>query len=356
LLHRKRPSSMQGIFGRDSRLVSPPNAIRGSGSRSIDTHDRRPMDKVLVTEGVHRDLKVDDELNKLPHDLNRVHVSPPEINVGAHANHRPNETEAVYKQRVEANAHRPSHLGEDPDAHRQTSLSPDAAERNFDRSQTFPADDHAKGHAHDPLSDTLFLDIGVNSEEPHPEHRDDGSGQHVVSESPPEVEMNIYEQAYQDEIKRILDRRGKSASMYLTRRVEHREDFRSHGNIMSGASDVASKLAGLASKTSAGLSSGGGGIADLVRKAKEQQAQDGGEKSKQSSEESEDPPLQAPKFDGADDAPTTNGNGIIGIPESIIKAQAEVQAHLDVAKGAMPGMPGAFPVSPARSEMEESAA
>nr|OQO16473.1 hypothetical protein B0A51_17578 [Rachicladosporium sp. CCFEE 5018] len=85
------------------------------------------------------------------------------------------------------------------------------------RAFTLPADDNAKGYAHHPLLDTAFLNIGADAEQPDGY----GSSDHpVVSESPPTVDMNIYEQAYQEETKRILEAQGQQPAMHLNRRGE----------------------------------------------------------------------------------------------------------------------------------------
>ena len=337
LITRKRPP--EGIFGRESRLVTPPHAIRSGGSRSQDNHDRRPMDQILVTAGVHRDVDVDDEMQKLPHELDKAVMREPDgtkppLDIGVVQD--PDETKAHSQQRQETATHHP-HLNDDPEVHRRTAN---------DRSFTFPVEDHAKGHAHDPLMDTLFLDIGATTKPL--ETRSDDPLRPIVSESPPAIEMNIYEQAYQEEMKRIMEHKGEDASMYLTRRMDHRQDLRSHSNIMDSArgaaSSVANKFGALASK---GASGGGGGLAAFVKQAREQAHADsekqpdpsdeGAEKGKEQGGEdgNEDPPLKAPHYDGADDdkAETT-------------EPTADTLSQLDAHKGAMPGMPGGFPLSP----------
>lgn len=361
LLHKKRPQSAHGIFGRESRLVAPPTAMAEGGreraGRSMDSHDRRPMDKILVTSGVHRDVEVDNDLQKLPRQSDQMNVQPATIEVGAQeaegVRRSATETEAVHKQREEANGHRPHPA--DPSLHRQhtlTNLTSSPTSTNdptaLARSMTFPqTEDHARGHAHDPLTDTLFLDIGAS-----PTEADEDRPQHpiIVSESPPAVEMNIYEQAYQEEMKRITESKGKAAGMYLNRRVEHRDDLRSHDAIKDSERaphSLAGKLGGLAGLAKKGGGEGGGGLAALVKQAKEKQEAEG---SKESSEENEEPPLQAPRFDGSGDldaeSGAAKGESEPKVPDSLLKAQGVAQAQLDAAKGAMPGMPGGFPVSP----------
>ena len=191
------------------------------------------MDRILVTAGVHRPIEIDDNFQKLPLEMDRMSVrQPAEVNIGVRAMRLPGETDGRFKQRMETNAHRaPSWLN--PAAYYSTHNSPSSSVLHTqDQSQPFPlTSDHAKGHAHDPLEDTLFLSIGSSSADPLsggadlPDLPQPDPLFPVVSESPSAVDMNIYEQAYQDEMKRILERRGRrDQSIYLTRRVEHRED------------------------------------------------------------------------------------------------------------------------------------
>lgn len=284
LLFRKRPDRNEGILGGNSRLVAPPQAIRDGQSQSVDAHDRKAMDKVLVTPGEDKDVQAGDDLQKPPRWMDDLAVrSPSGTDAEGSAERKAGETEAHLKQRLESHNH---HSARASDARVQR-LSHD------DRSHTYPPEDHAKGHAHDPLTDTLFLDIGANADEAAEQ---EDTSYPVVSESPPAVDTDIYEQAYQDEMKRIMEHRGQDASMYLTRRVEHSHDIRSHSNIVKDATEsAAGRFKGLAAK---GASDGGGGLATLVEQAKEQ-----GEQHAHADAE-EDPPLQAPKLGDANEAPT----------------------------------------------------
>lgn len=380
LVARKRPHMTKGIFGRDSRLVSPPHSIR-TGARSQDSHDRRPVDRVLATEGVHRGVDVNDELQKLPHQLDKMAVrEPASIDAETGSGNKHDETKAHYQQRMETADHHPS--DDNIAAHREVSSG---------RAFTFPAQDRAKGHAHDPLTDTLFLGLGAQAGD---EHHERDPLHPIVSESPPAVEMKMFEQAYQDEMKRILENRGQDASMYLTRRVDHREDLRSHSNILDSskerAENVADKFRGLAGK-GAGSGGGAGGLSALVKQAQAQgkahsPASEDSEQEKntdhspapdnrvegedreallerssqQGGQDESDPPLKAPKSDDASDEETKSAQANdqhkpfqastfvgtsdqeVGTPEPSLNIAAELDEH----KGAMPGMPGGFPLSP----------
>ena len=210
-LSDKRGRFVEGILGRDSQLVAPPHSMQ---TKSQDTYDRKPMDKILVTAGVHRDYDVDDDMRPVPVDMEQLELyQSPEAQDDNDVQRPIDETVAHYQQRMEAVTHHPD-TSQEPATHRRP------PER---RSRTVPVDGNAKGHAHDPLEDILFLNIGHDPDLPEDSWDPDNP---FVSESPSAVEMNIYEQAYAEEMSRILERRPREPSIYMTRRVEHREDIR----------------------------------------------------------------------------------------------------------------------------------
>lgn len=256
LVQDKHGTVMEGIFGRESRLVAPPHSMRVQ-SKSQDNHDRRPLDSELVTNGVQRDIEVDDNMEKAPYGLDKAALHQPEKPTWRGEPEKgPGETEAHFKQRAEAQRHHANTVS-------------DAPRRPLDRrTRTFPIDEEARGHAHDPLKDRLYLNIGFD-----PSYFDDhGSGDTpIVSESPPAVDMDIYEQAYQEEMQKILDRRGREPSMYLTRRIEHRDDIRSLSNVKDAgklaARRAVARLDGFSKKgglAGAGLGSAGKNAAQLA--------------------------------------------------------------------------------------------
>ncbi|OTA19001.1 hypothetical protein BTJ68_15256 [Hortaea werneckii EXF-2000] len=91
-------------------------------ARSADNHDRKPMDRILVTAGVHRPIDIDDNFHKLPLEMDRMPVrQPAEVNIGVRAMRLPGETDGRFKQRMETNAHRaPSWLNREPITARTT--------------------------------------------------------------------------------------------------------------------------------------------------------------------------------------------------------------------------------------------
>ncbi|CAK3837654.1 Ca2+ calmodulin-dependent kinase [Lecanosticta acicola] len=240
LLARRRPQFMDGIFGRDTRIVAPPHTLHGS-SRSADSADRRPIETVLTTEGVHRDMN--QEILKATHAMDRRRISTDHI------------SGPDYPKESLMNS--PEQLKPEIDSPRADSFPT--------RAQTLPVDEHAKGHAHDPLQDRLFLHIGAGADNPH--SGTDESGDPIVSESPGGVEDDIYESAYQEEIKRILEER-ENANIHLTRRVEHIESLRKHPNIVSGPLNDALNLAGSTARRMDNRIRTGG-FAALVRDARD---------------------------------------------------------------------------------------
>jgi [calcium/calmodulin-dependent protein kinase] kinase len=99
-----------------------------------------------------------------------------------------------------------------------------------------------KGHAHNPLEDTLFLNIGTG--EDFPPDPEDGC---IVSESPSNVDINVYETAYEEEVQRIIAQRreqfannaaNRRPTLYLTRRVENVKSIRDNDAIFDEGQDL----------------------------------------------------------------------------------------------------------------------
>lgn len=205
-LMRKRPELMQSIFGNTSRFVQPPGMLRGDHeasvqrSKSSDVDNRRPVEGALTAEGIHRDIDVSRNLDKLPYDVDSMTISA--------------------DSSTKASA-----------ASTHSSLTPEPRSKGTPlHTQSLPPDlTPGKGQAHDPLEDTLFLHIGNGTVDGNaPTYNADVV---IVSESPGAVSINVYEQAYQEEIDRILrEREGTKQSrrptLFLTRRVEDVERIR----------------------------------------------------------------------------------------------------------------------------------
>ncbi|KAI9687580.1 MAG: hypothetical protein M1822_002190 [Bathelium mastoideum] len=241
LIIKKRPELLEGILGRGSRIVQPPLSIKSPTmnrykTRSVDLDNRRPVERVLAAEGVHHAIEISDDVRRLPERMDSCILETDDV---GHSSAEPLSSGASALQKAESAAHHPH--GE----HKATEL----------HHRTFS---DGKGHAHDPLTDTLYLDIGTGIEDGPPNE----GGKHIISESPSAVEMNVYEMAYQEEVDRILKARGRAATMYLTRRVEHKKELREHQNIIDHSRDHHS-------------TSVGSGLSKLVAKAQERaQARD----------------------------------------------------------------------------------
>lgn len=251
LLFRKRPESMEGIFGRSSRLVAPPGhyrpAIEHRKTQSVNSNDRRPVERSLAVEGIHHDIDVFEDNTCRPRPMNES--STVEHNPASQVHNK------FDKQSGDAEA-------------APTPASPKTTESSG--RQTPTPIDRAKGHAHDPLTDVLFLDIGAGINTPPPEQEVD----HVLSESPGATETNVYETAYEEEMQRILARRGREPTIYLTRRVEGIQSIRNHESVIRG--------------DSSGPGQAGSGLATMVQKVKEHKDNEDGEISGKSEEDVKD--------------------------------------------------------------------
>lgn len=184
-------------------MLSPDASPLPRRSRSLDSNDRRPIEQALATEGVHRDIDLSDFED-------RIGSSP--------------TTDQKKSQQRQPTTDQPLNLNRHPhhDATDQTIPQPT---RTSTSSST-----HGKGHAHDPLSDRLFLAVGPGGNVgPDNQNTDNGNDvtdlppppdPPIVSESPPAADINIYETAYHKEVERIRQMQGEEATTYLTRRVE----------------------------------------------------------------------------------------------------------------------------------------
>jgi [calcium/calmodulin-dependent protein kinase] kinase len=208
-----------------------PSALRKS--KSQDTHDRLAVESALTTEGVHREVAPDSSERKWLRPRRRC-----------------SHTAGL---RAEAFAQPPSRPPPNSPGASQ-SLSPTDAKvihENMSRSQTQPIQIHGtpsapstptigKGHAHDPLEDTLFLNIGTGADT-HPEDVC------LVSESPSNVDINVYEAAYEEEVQRIIAQRKdqhRRPTLYLTRRVDDIKRIRDNDCVFDDGQDIRRSLKG----------------------------------------------------------------------------------------------------------------
>lgn len=221
VIAHKRPPGMDGILGKDTRIVQPPLSMdrpekpkQYHKTRSVDTHDRRPIEQALVSEGVHRDvdfvsLESDDKAVPDREDTAVTYLPTTPTKRSSNDDHHKSASSPTSPKRT-LNAHPQDHR---PLHHAATAPT--------------PIDHLGKGQAHDPLSDNLYLALGPggNSAPPSPP---------AVSESPPAANTDIYETAYHMELERIRAKQGKSATLYLTRRVEGREEYQNDEGLVKG--------------------------------------------------------------------------------------------------------------------------
>lgn len=257
----KRPHGITGILGGDARIVQPPLSISHPDksfvhhkTRSVDSHDRRPIESALVAEGVHRDIHLS--------GFNQFQPGRDDIAVAYSPTSSPSTPTKPKSQRSPGidstsptSPRRDLHAS--PKDHRpQTSGS--------SQPWTIPTpsrskDHQGRGHAHDPLTDHLFLSIGPSGDTDPPDPP-------AVSESPPAANINIYETAYHSEVQRIRDKRGKEATLYLTRRVDAKKEYREDRNMMGVDHDAPVGKSGFAR------------ILDLARKKGKDEKQGAGKR------------------------------------------------------------------------------
>jgi [calcium/calmodulin-dependent protein kinase] kinase len=207
LLTRKRPQFMDNAFGESNMLSEPPEDIDSPLVRShSDTlSDRKAVEGHLVSKGITRNIQIDTQLRAIHEvigkdELKEIQREP----LSSHSSALPSGSVLPSNDSHTSEAGTPTGI-----------LSP--------RSET------GKGQAHDPLEDTLFLNIGSSSDTPEPLP---GSPP-IVSESPSAADVNVYEKAYEEEIQRILKAktRGHRPTIYLTKRVETIARLRDHEDI-----------------------------------------------------------------------------------------------------------------------------
>lgn len=241
----RRPELMQSIFGNTSRFVQPPGMMQSNNevvtqrSKSADVDERRPIEGVLTSEGIHRNIDLSKDLDKLPRQVDDVDIAADELKktAGPSPNRAGNEEETPLDSTIH-------HM----------SLPPEPTGR--------------KGQAHDPLEDTLFLNVGNGYDGAT---MDDGN-EPVVSESPGAVSINVYEQAYQEEVDRIVKERSNNQqqrrpTLFLTRRVEDVKYIRENVHLCAREQMETVRSKGELTARSAG-EIGKVGFAGLVAKAK----------------------------------------------------------------------------------------
>ena len=217
LLARKRPAGLDGILGKDTRIVQPPLSMSRPEkpplyhkTRSVDTDDRRPLERALVTEGIHRDVDVDSyEATVLEREDTAVTYAP-KSPTKRPSDHDAKHLNSPLSPKRTLNAHPQDHRTAKPQMIPQSTVH------------------GGKGQAHDPLDDHLYLALGLGGSSLPPSPP-------AVSESPPAAEdVNIYETAYHLEIERLRSSQAKPPTLFLTRRVEGREEYQKDEGLVRG--------------------------------------------------------------------------------------------------------------------------
>ncbi|KAJ4309875.1 hypothetical protein N0V94_008721, partial [Neodidymelliopsis sp. IMI 364377] len=235
LLFRRRPERLEGILGSASRIVQPPLSMRPSAlrkSKSQDTDNRQPVEGVLTSEGVHRDISMDESFRQ---EAFATQPTPKRSTITrSNAPHSLSPTDAnIIHDNM---SHRPAASPSIP-----TPLT----------TASGPSTPIGKGHAHNPLEDTLFLNIGTGEDTA-------AEDAFFVSESPSNVDINVYEAAYEEEVQRIIAQRKdqhRRPTLYLTRRVEDIKRIRDSDCVFDDGKDLGRGLKG--------------GFKDFVKKTKE---------------------------------------------------------------------------------------
>lgn len=205
LVDKKRPNALSETLGKGVRTLhtlgdatSEPALHK---SKSVDMHDRRMVESALTAEGVHHDIDAAD--TKTPHRAmtNRMDSAVTVI----HVPHRLDS--------------------EDQSHHKGKRVH---SEDHLDRPEPHSESYGEKGHAHDPLDEEpLFFGIGSGGDDSL-----EAPQQEAVAESPTAAEFNIYDTAYQEEVERIRAAQGHKATVYLTRRVDKKKEYKADENMI----------------------------------------------------------------------------------------------------------------------------
>ncbi|KAF1850881.1 Pkinase-domain-containing protein [Cucurbitaria berberidis CBS 394.84] len=244
LLFRRRPERIESILGGASRIVQPPMSMRPSvlrKSKSQDTHDRRPVEGALTTEGVHHEIQIDDKNRKVQY--NDVTYTKPGFKAEPFGSRpSPKVVATSSPDTRQSPGFDGGKVVHDNMSHRP---SPTHVAMPGSFPISAPTTPIGKGHAHNPLEDTLYLSIGTGED-----CSIDPDEAYIVSESPSNVDMNVYETAYEEEVQRIIAQRKDQYSttrrptLYLTRRVEYVKSIRENDCIFDEGQDFRRDLKG----------------------------------------------------------------------------------------------------------------
>jgi [calcium/calmodulin-dependent protein kinase] kinase len=212
-------------------------------SKSQDTDNRRPVESALATEGVHHEIRIDDQNRRTPLRMDSMAYAKPGFRPEIVGKRQPSKGPITSSQNspqgtglTDAKVIHENMSYRSPPSSQSTTL-PGVITNSGPSTPTL-----GKGHAHNPLEDTLFLNIGTGEDSiAQPE---EGC---IVSESPSNVDMDVYEAAYEEEVQRIIAQRKdqyRRPTLYLTRRVENVKSIRDSDCIFDEGQDFRRDIKG----------------------------------------------------------------------------------------------------------------
>lgn len=208
-LEQRRPNAISETLGKGIRVLHPcmGTAYQKEAplhrSKSVDLEDRRLVEAALAAEGVHHDDTYPSA------DSPRTMTSRIDSSSIIVADEEPLHTVLSFEELAKS------------DSSDSISIRPKLQEQHSGD----------KGHAHDPLDEEpLFLGIGAGVGD---DDSLDTPEQEMIAESPTAADFSIYDTAYQQEVERIRAAQGHSATVYLTRRVDHKREYQADNNMLN---------------------------------------------------------------------------------------------------------------------------
>ncbi|KAF7908980.1 uncharacterized protein EAE98_012369 [Botrytis deweyae] len=202
-MEQRRPNAISETLGKGIRVLHPSMGMTEQKestlhrSKSSDLEDRRLVEAALAAEGVHHDGTYPSA------DGPRTMASRMDSSSTIVVDEEPIVKKVQSRSIVKTDSS--NSIEKRPEFREQQSGD--------------------KGHAHDPLDEQpLYLGIGAGVGE-------DGDPlnepvQELIAESPTAADFNIYDTAYQQEVDRIRAVQGNTATVYLTRRVDHKKEYK----------------------------------------------------------------------------------------------------------------------------------
>ncbi|EDN91188.1 hypothetical protein SS1G_00591 [Sclerotinia sclerotiorum 1980 UF-70] len=201
-LEQRRPNAISETLGKGIRVLHPSLGMDEQKesvlqrSKSSDLEDRRMIEGALAAEGVHHDGTYPSA------DGTRTIASRMDSSNTIVADEEPIGKIYSY-QKIEKS---------------------DSSDSITNRPGLREQHSGDKGHAHDPLDEQpLYLGIGAGVNE---DGSLDAPPEELIAESPTAAEFSIYDTAYQQEVDRIRAAKGQATTVYLTRRVDHKKEYK----------------------------------------------------------------------------------------------------------------------------------